>query len=187
MLNVHDYYKDIGVRETCHDVKQTKNINSRNTAIRRIANWLERGLIASEDTILVPAPQHTGKAEYTLDIAEGISKKTGAPVADIIKCEPHECLYDLKYQGENPEIKVFLTELPDPEKTYLFVDNVLSTGTTYLSCRLLFPGNLIPFVYAADYTRLCAGMFNGMSHGPVHVGCDERGKLVIFRSNGLTE
>ena len=41
-----------------------------------------------KNDILIPAPQHTGNAEYTREIAERIASVTGAKVADILKCIP---------------------------------------------------------------------------------------------------
>ena len=83
------YYREPGVRQTCHDVKQTSNTELQDQAIQTIARDLIGRNVVGPGDILIPAPQHTGNAEYTKRIAEIVSRETGAVTAGILKCIPH--------------------------------------------------------------------------------------------------
>jgi hypothetical protein len=50
------YYKDPGVRKTCHDVKQTSNTEMQEHAIQTIAQDLIERNVAEPGDILIPAP-----------------------------------------------------------------------------------------------------------------------------------
>ena len=111
-----------------------------------------------EKLYLVPAPQHTGNAEYTLEIAKRIAQANpDCEVLDILKCEPHEPLYNQKKDGNRkPDLELYLDEKPSvPENAKIFlVDNVISTGQTFNTANELFDGKLIPLAYAAsDFAR----------------------------------
>lgn len=149
----HSYYHSPGVRENCHDVKQKQDDRLRNKAINQIAEDLVlRGIVQVGD-ILIPAPQHSGNAEYTKDIANIISEKTGAIVADVIKCVPHRSLYEQKDMGEKPTLNLYRDgDLPNGRQ-YFFVDNVISTGLTFRQANQLCRFQLKPLVYAIDETR----------------------------------
>lgn len=175
MLIYNNYYRDEGIRNICHEVK-----NGSEHAISRIAEYLIASGIADETTALIPAPQHKGWAEYTLDIAKIVSKETGAGVYDILKCSPHVPLYDMKYLNTCPDI-TFMVDRDIPEdKTLLFIDNVMSTGYTYTSCNKHFGNQLIPFIYAIDFTRMPVGMIV-KEYGNYVIRNNEAGKLVLMR------
>lgn len=88
-IRANSYYGDPGVRQICHEVKQNEVPDLKQKAIEQIAeNLVKRNFVKLGD-VLIPAPQHTGDAEYTKEIAELISGKTGAVVADVLKCTPH--------------------------------------------------------------------------------------------------
>lgn len=88
------------------------------------------------DAVLVPIPNRSGKAEYTLRMAEEISKKTGLAVADILTGTPHKPIYEKKGDNGNDGLHLMRYdtkgELPEG-KTAILVDNVLDTGTTAMS------------------------------------------------------
>lgn len=83
--------------------------------------------------ILVPVPSHEGRATYTLQVAKNLSERLGLPVADILKCQPHEMLYSSKKEGmDMQQVELNFTksgELPS-SKIPILVDNVLDTGKT---------------------------------------------------------
>lgn len=62
---VFDYYNAPGIRELCHDVKKFYDWHKQRTAIEKIAAFFIEQNILNERSVIVPSPQHTGKAEYT--------------------------------------------------------------------------------------------------------------------------
>lgn len=107
---MNSYYHTKGVREICHDVKNT---SSNKDAILTMAEHFSDMNILDESCIIIPAPQHYGYADYTLQIAERVSKATGAKILDILKCHPRDMLYDLKKQGKGN-----VGDIPDLEHVY---------------------------------------------------------------------
>lgn len=86
---------------------------------------------------LVPIPQHTGFADYTLALCRRIAERTHAEVLDILRCRPRESFYWAKKEGRDisSEIEFFTTgDIPDG-KTVILVDNVVATGTTANAAR----------------------------------------------------
>ena len=147
------YYGKPGVREICHAVKQNEDAELKEYAVKVIADDLIGRGIVTENDILIPAPQHTGNAEYTREIAERIASVTGARVADILKCIPHISLYEQKETGAVPELNLYIAGTLPKGKSYFFVDNVISTGTTFRTANQLFCMKLKPLVYAVDETK----------------------------------
>lgn len=146
------YYGEPGVREICHAVKQREDAELKEHAVQVIAEDLISRGIVTENDILIPAPQHTGNAEYTREIAERIAYVTGARVADILKCIPHISLYEQKEMGAVPELNLYFAREIPKGNSYFFVDNVISTGTTFRTANQLFNMKLKPLVYAVDET-----------------------------------
>lgn len=102
--------------------------------------------------MLIPAPQHTGRAEYTLEIAKIISQVSRAFIADVLRRIPSKTLYEKKYEGQELDPEMYLEGSIPAAERYFFVDNVISTGTTYrTACRICGLG-LEPLVYAVDDT-----------------------------------
>lgn len=153
VITGNSYYHTAGVRKTCHDVKQNENQMLRNEAIKKIAeNLISRDIVQPGD-VLIPAPQHNGNAEYTKDIANMVSEKTGAVVADVLKCVPHSSLYEQKKEGEKPMLTLYLDgKIPSGKKLY-FIDNVISSGLTFRLANELLHFRLQPLVYAVDETK----------------------------------
>lgn len=150
---IHSYYSTPYVREICHDVKQTKNTYRRQKAIRYIADDLISRNIVSAGDVLIPAPQHGGRAEYTLEIAKQLSKVSGASVADVLRRIPSKSLYEKKYEGKPVDPEMYIEgSIPFAER-YFFVDNVISTGTTYKIACMLCGLKLKPLVFAIDETK----------------------------------
>jgi len=146
------------VRKDCHAIKDGNNqvIHHYGWQIAKFLNpGFEFGTI-----ILVPIPGHTGIANQTLKLSEVISSFLNvrgffAAVSDVLMCDRHEPLYDIKKRGEDiskiplgirykskrhkQELAYWLSRLgtieQHPEyrlpnlKIYL-VDNVVDTGYT---------------------------------------------------------
>ena len=150
----NDYYGTPGVRETCHELKEginflTTSKETYNKAIIKVAEFLRATNILTQKDYLVPAPQHTGKAEYTLDIAKILSADTGATVLNILGRTPSETWYRLKKKKIPVTPEFYLKTSSIPEKGRLFfVDNVIDTGITFRTANILLGGRLNPLVYA---------------------------------------
>lgn len=161
-IRAKSYYGDPGVRQTCHDVKQTSNTELQDQAIQTIARALIGRNVVGPGDILIPAPQHTGNAEYTKRIAEIVSRETGAVTAGILRCIPHFSWFEAKKAGKHVHLELYLSgTIPMGRRCY-FIDNVISTGRTFTEANRLFKGNLRPLVYAVDETKERELLKNGL-------------------------
>lgn len=115
-------------RELCHGVKAG---NAR--AITDAASLLSQ--IVPTDATLVPIPSHYGRATYTLEIANGISKIVGCHIDDCIVGEERRPLYELKKKGIATKLNFRLMHYPIGN-IYL-IDNCIDTGTTRLAATSL--------------------------------------------------
>ena len=152
-MTFKDYYRSPGAREACHAVKQTADAAARAQAVKDMAEFFAASGAVRDGSVLIPAPQHSGRAEYTKDIAGAVSRMTGAAVADVLKCRPHEPLYDAKRAGRKEGLFFWLDgEIPEGNEIF-FLDNVVSTGMTFFAARRVTGAALKPLVYAADTGR----------------------------------
>ena len=92
-----------------------------------------RGMAAGRNCVLVPIPNHHGRAVYTKTLANEISRRTGIPTWDILSCRPHMPLHyakknDLKPEGIYLKLNLY-RQVPD-QFTPIVIDNVLDTGYT---------------------------------------------------------
>lgn len=161
-VRARHYYKDPGVRQICHEVKQTSDPGLQERAVRKIAQDLIGRNVVRQGDILIPAPQHTGNAEYTKRIAEIVAKATGAVTAYILKCVPHFSWFDAKTDGKSVQLGLYLSGTIPAGRHFYFIDNVISTGRTYTEANRLFKGNLCPLVYAVDETKERELLENGL-------------------------
>lgn len=136
------YYENNHIRDVCHGVKELDHI-----AIMEMAEYMLNLDMITQNSILIPAPQHIGCAVYTKQIADMIAKETKAQVKDVLKCDPHEMLYTQKLKGKLFVPKFYLTETIEGNELF-FIDNVIATGTTYKNANKLFNGKMQPIVYA---------------------------------------
>lgn len=136
-------YKDKGVRDLCHGVKDRDQI-----AIKEMAEYFIGLDIINANSIIIPAPQHEGYAIYTKQIAEIVARETKAKICDVLRCKPHEMLYKQKKKGRVIIPKLYLTEQLIETGNIFFLDNVIDTGTTFNAANIIFKGNLKPLVYA---------------------------------------
>ena len=147
---MNSYYNTKGVREICHDVKNT---SSNKDAILTMAEYFLSLNIIDESCIIIPAPQHYGYADYTLKIAERVAKITGAKILDILKCRPRDMLYDLKKQGKRSDAGLYLSEDIKISGKFFLLDNVISTGKTFSEACNVTKLNLTALIYAEDETE----------------------------------
>jgi predicted amidophosphoribosyltransferase len=144
-------YRTEGVSDIAHAVKSDNpDLLKKWIAINRIAKHIiDQNILTSKDYI-VPAPQHTGRAEYTLEIAKIISKETGCKIADILGCKPRDTLYNLKKKNGEKSIEdsgLYLLTDKFPKYNIWFLDNVIATGKTFEDVRKLIP-HLKPLIYS---------------------------------------
>lgn len=151
----NSYYNTKGVREVCHILKNRDCSYEYYQAVINVSDYMIDIQSVCSSDFLIPAPQHTGYSEYTLDISNRISQLTGAKVLDILGRRPSATLYDMKRQGiRKPCLDLFLKTsfISHGGGRLFFVDNVISTGITFNTANMLVNGDLIPLVYAVDET-----------------------------------
>ena len=117
-------------------VKKSKDL----CLLKEIADFLVPQV--KENDIIVPAPNHNGFADYTLEIAKIVSEFTGARTSDCLKVSPHIPLHDFR----NQKLKMFLCGTIPNGKIFL-LDNVIDTGKTFFTAKKLIP-NIRPLMYA---------------------------------------
>ena len=105
-------------------------------AVREAADLMARHL--PSNAVLIPAPSHTGCATYTLRLANALAERCEVPVADILRCRPHESQYMTKkttgHAMTSDEMGVYKAgELPEG-RTPFIIDNVVNTGNTAQAC-----------------------------------------------------
>ena len=113
------------------------------------------------NSILIPIPSHTGKATYTLTLANFIAKRTKSRVLDILSSDAREMLYKQKIRGvdvgkidlgfrtdKNDEIEKILRSV----RNVILIDNVIDSGATYEQAK-----SLIKNVYGVDVWLLSLG------------------------------
>ena len=154
VMNIMGYhpnnYDGDEIRTVTHDVKQsTKDPLRRRISMTSIANYICDHSIFNEDDTIVPAPQHTGHAEYTLDIAKQIAARTGCKVCDCLSVVPRDTLYDMKKAGKPIEDIMLRKKVKIPGKRIWFLDNIIASGHTFKQAKELIPG-LIPLPYAVS-------------------------------------
>ena len=165
-LKAKSYYDSKNTKKYCHDIKKNDGSEEYINALNNIVDYFVSQGIFDEKSVLVPAPQHTGIAEYTKDIAEHIAEKTGSFVADIMHCREHEPLYDIKKSGIKPRLKFYIMTNRDMDQKlsfwknngykFYYIDNNISTGVTFNTAMFQFynggyetnPPKLIPAPYA---------------------------------------
>ena len=155
------YKHDGKVAKICHGVKDHKE-----KYIKKMAKFLSKTV--NEDCFIIPIPQHSGKAEYTLETALKIKemkkRKFNIEILDVLECDPHISLYDqkkaIKEKGKfltkeqiknldigNLRLKKDFDKNTIEGKSVFFLDNVMTTGTTFKNCLSLIP-DAKPLIFA---------------------------------------
>lgn len=129
------------VQNIAHGVKQHER-----EAIVKMAVSLAP-FVKPED-IIIPAPNHEGRAIYTLDTAEIIRELTGADILDCLYTVPRIPLYELKKQNSSAVLEMYLSCPVPKNRRIFFLDNVISTGKTFFTAKALIP-DIKPLIFAA--------------------------------------
>ena len=130
-------------------------------AIEKAAGMMEQFVRAG--AVLVPAPGHDGHATYTLELANAIGKLANVPVADVLKCAPHERQYDVKKATGTPisaeDLGVYMDgELPE-DRIPVVIDNVVHSGNTAEACvKALGKGYVLSLASATSQERHVASL-----------------------------
>lgn len=154
-LKSKSYYNSIDTRTICHELKEGNETGNYKLAVKLIGDYFINQNVLNDKSILIPAPQHTGNAEYTKDIAKYIQHEIHCSVADVLKCKPHDPLYEQKKEGNELELNLYLENADNKtfefwkEKGYTpyLLDNVISTGKTFNEAQNLIP-DLVPLSYS---------------------------------------
>lgn len=143
-----------------HVKMMCKNAKSTHQGVVRDAVYYMASLIAftedvKEGDILIPAPQHNGAAQYTLQMANLIASFTHAKVMNVLRCKPHIGIYEAKKKGLLLSIQMYITEHIPQARRVLFVDNVIDTGATFIAAKNQIP-NIEPLTFATtnNYYKL---------------------------------
>lgn len=124
--------------------KLSKDVKKNDTTAICIAALL-LSQILTPNAVLIPVPQSSGKAEYTLEIAKTIQIiRHDCEVIDILSGTPRKKLYDIKksqssLKGVRTGLKV--KDEADCKQTLLsnpnvfLLDNVINTGFTFNRAR----------------------------------------------------
>ena len=119
------------VRQLAHGLKDGDY-----ASICKAAEMMADGIMemaAGRNCVLVPIPNHRGRAVYTKTLANEISRRTGIPTWDILSCRPHMPLHYAKKNDLKPEgiyLKLNLYRQVPEQFTPIVIDNVLDTGYT---------------------------------------------------------
>lgn len=130
------------IREICHGIKEGDM-----DCLQTAADFFLNAGVVRKNDILIPAPQHTGRAEYTLRIAQVVAKEMDAVVVDCLYRLPGETLYMAKQEGRNVP-PVFWVNGPIPAGRLIFVDNVIDTGMTFRAAEKAVGREMEPLVFA---------------------------------------
>ena len=126
-----------------------------------------------KDAVLVPAPSHTGKATDMLDLAQAISERTGAPIADVLKGIERDSQYAAKKAGKPlsaSELGISMQgELPEG-KMPVVIDNVVDSGNTAEACIQALGKGIVASL--ADSTERYKHVASLKSAEPVVIGKD---------------
>lgn len=136
-------YNDKGVRDICHGIKSRDKMY-----IDRCVCDMLNAKVVRKDDILIPVPQHEGRAIYTLKIANGIAREVGAKVCNILRSGARKSLFETKKCG-----KIYIPRFYKIGtvcgKRIVLIDNVIDTGVTIRSCMWsLGVRNIIALAYA---------------------------------------
>lgn len=126
------------LRKLSKDVKKSDT-----TAIAMAALLLSQ--IITPNAVLIPVPQSSGKADYTLELANTIRIiRQDCEVVDILSGTPRKKLYDIKktrtsLKGVKTGLKVKdnadCKETLQSNSNIFLLDNVLNTGFTFNRAR----------------------------------------------------
>lgn len=142
------------VRHLAHEVK-SGDIDAIDKASLIMMNYVPA------NSILIPIPSHTGKATYTLTLANFIAKRTKSRVLDILSSDAREMLYKQKMRGVDiskinlgfrTDKKDEIDKLLHSVRDVILIDNVIDSGATYEQAK-----SVIKDTYGVDAWLLSLG------------------------------
>ena len=126
------YYSIPGLRDLCHAVKSRDD-----DALTEAAEWLSDVVdkYNLEGYSIIPIPNHSGRAEYTLEILKRLRKIRNIHIYNILVGTPHATQYDTKKAGSRLSISDYGFELVGniPFNKVILFDNVIGSGNTYFA------------------------------------------------------
>ncbi len=123
--------------------KLSKDVKKNDSTAIAIAALLLSHIL-TPNAVLIPVPQSSGRAEYTLELANAIRIiRQDCEVADILSGTPREKLYTIKKQnaaleGVSWELKVnedAASKATLQNGNVFLLDNVINTGFTFSCAR----------------------------------------------------
>lgn len=133
MLNIISgglYYEVPGLRELCHAVKAMDK-ESYVDAAELLADLVDENALSGYT--IIPIPNHSGKAEYTLEILKQLKNIININIKDCLTSAEHAPMYSIKKDKSilhKDDLGFVKHGTINPNRTILF-DNVIGTGTTY--------------------------------------------------------
>jgi len=126
------YYSVSGLRDLCHNVKSRDD-----NALTEAAEWLSRvvDIYDLEGYSIIPIPNHSGRAEYTLEILKRLKRIRNIRICDILVGAAHATQYDTKKAGAKLSVTDYGFKLIGdiPFNRAILFDNVIGSGNTYFS------------------------------------------------------
>ena len=124
----------VGYRDHSHSsiAKQVKEEHP--DAIAEAAYQMSKRV--PKGSILVPMPSRTGKATYTIKLAEAIAKVTDSEVMDVLRGVERESVYESKKKGmrvDSSSLGLYTTQELPKGKNVVIIDNVIDRGITALA------------------------------------------------------
>ena len=137
-------YMDPVIREISHGIKDRDP-----QALQMMTSFILDNDMIRKGDLIIPAPQHEGKAIYTLQIAEMIADETGAIVIDILHSKERKTMYEQKLSG-TVSAPLFIADYKNlpKDKRIFFLDNVIDTGATLRAAERAVGRRLTPLVYS---------------------------------------
>ena len=125
--------------------KLSKDVKKNDTTAIAIAALLLFQILTPPNAVLIPVPQSSGKADYTLELANTIRIiRQDCEVMDILSSTPRKKLYDIKkcrtsLTGVRTGLKVKESadckEALQAHSDIFLLDNVVNTGFTFARAR----------------------------------------------------
>lgn len=143
------------IREALQEILETRAcLGASYYAVRHLAHDVKAGDLEAIDraallmckyvpvgSIIIPIPQHSGKAEYTLKLANRIAQLSKAKVRDILSTQPRQSSLYMQKQREvdtskmNLGFRVFYDKNIAQElksaRNVILIDNAIDSGLTY--------------------------------------------------------
>ena len=137
-------YMDPVIREISHGIKDRDP-----QALKMMTHFILDNDMIRKGDLIIPAPQHEGKAIYTLQIAEMIADETGAVVIDILHSKERKTMYEQKLSG-TVSAPLFIADYKNlpKNKRIFFLDNVIDTGASLRAAERAVGRRLTPLVFS---------------------------------------